>query len=233
MATRFYLPSTGAAPVSPAFNAGWNDSASADRLALVTARINSAMTLKSRVGNVSANSNYLLRQYVSAPLAAQTVSGSVRGIARARESDIAADVSAQSFIYVVSGDGATVRGVLSTGWTGAIADEWTATLGTRRVPRASTVASPNALTSQAAQDGDRIVIEIGFRAANARSTGPTNEISFGDNSATDFASDTEGVTTANNPWIEFSVTLAFAVAPPASQRSKPASPQAVQRASTW
>ncbi len=44
--TRFYLPSTGAAAVSPSFGGGWNVTTGGDRLACVVSRIGSAQTSK-------------------------------------------------------------------------------------------------------------------------------------------------------------------------------------------
>ena len=77
-ATRFYFPNTGAAPLSPAFGAWNSTTATVDRIALVSTKIGSTMTTK---GPSSAGTNgqyMLMRQYVGAPLDAQTISGNIK-----------------------------------------------------------------------------------------------------------------------------------------------------------
>ncbi|MCA9878269.1 MAG: hypothetical protein KC442_10825, partial [Thermomicrobiales bacterium] len=53
-ASRLYLPSGGAAPISPAFAADWDDTGSADRVAMVATKSASAMISKSATSDVAA-----------------------------------------------------------------------------------------------------------------------------------------------------------------------------------
>ena len=70
MATRIYLPLTGAAPITPAFGT-WTETTGAARIAGVATRLGSAMTSKTQAHTATAaNSTFLSRQYVFGPLAA-------------------------------------------------------------------------------------------------------------------------------------------------------------------
>lgn len=211
--TRYYFPSTGAAACSPTFgggtSSGWGMTTGADRLEAVTIRINSSMTNK--VSNGSGNNqglSPLVRQYVSKSIGAQTIIGTIKGQARALESSTSNNQRARLIVYVVSGDGATVRGVLYEG-SDTIAGsnptgEFNTSLRNAKFPWISE--SPATLSSVTAQNGDRIVFEWGANKENFSATGRTVTISFGDNSGTNLAED-EITTTANNPWIEFSQTI--------------------------
>jgi hypothetical protein len=203
--TRLYLPSAGAAAVSPAYQAAWeNTSQAGTRLKCVTAKTVSAMA-SITLNEVSASANYdmLSRQYVSNPIAAQTISGTVYGQIRTSEANIAADADVAIIIYVVNNAGNTVRGTLLSYFPNAITNEFAlTTLTNRKFP------TSQALASVTAQDGDRIVIEVGTRVFNTITTAYNILHSYGDNSATDLAID-NSTTTANCPFIEFSQYLIF------------------------
>lgn len=208
MATRFYLPSTGAAAISPAFDASWEytDDADVVRRAAVKTRISSSMAsvVVTRSADTSP-ADVLVRQYVYGPIGAQTITGTAKGQIRGDESTTSYDARTQAVLRVVSSDGSTVRGVLYAGDDGALASEFSTTLTNRKiVPRA-----PVTLTDVAAQDGDYLVIEVGYRTHGGGSTSRSGTLSFGDNSATDLA-ENETTTTANNPWVEFSFNIADA-----------------------
>jgi hypothetical protein len=194
-ATRFYLPSTGAADVTPAYtNLPWSIVTSADSLKCVTTRIGSAMTSKDSATG-SSKVTTLNRQYVSAPLNAQTISGTVRGQVRGNYSNKATNPALG--IYVVSRDGTTLRGTLLAITDGSA---YTKTLTNRSTPASL------ALSSVGAQQGDRIVIEIGGDQTSNGNSHVTQ--SFGDDNATDLPVD-NSTTTAYNPWVEFSGTIGF------------------------
>ncbi len=205
--TRFYLPSTGAAAISPTQSSEWDFTTGFDRLKLVTTKINSASATKAAADTTAtANRDALIRQYVSDGLEAQTISGTLKGRIRAQENATTANLRAQVIVRVLSNDGSTVRGTLyagdlTTGTTNPTS-EFAATLTNRQYPRGASVA----LSSVTAQAGDRLVVEIGYRKHAALST--TGTLSFGDNSGTDLAED-ETTTAANNPWIEFSGYVQF------------------------
>lgn len=202
MATRFYLPSTGAAAVSPAY-AAWNNTAeAASRLKCVTTRISSAMANVSVFDDAySADYSRLWRQYVSDPIGAQTVIGTVKGQVRVYSDTAGMNHDRVSLcIKVVSNDGTTLRGtLLALGYYGAT-NEYALSLTNR------TLANDDALSSVVASDDDRIVIEIGTQPSVAPGDEGLVYASFGDNSGTDLAED-ETATAANNAWVEFSGDL--------------------------
>lgn len=216
MATRFYLPSTGAAAASPAFNAGWVTTLNAARLAAVTTRISSAMSTVSG-GNQSSAGNELLRQYVSAPLAAQTIIGTIKGQIRGVVNHSAPSARACISISKCAGNGTNVVQLLAP----VFSDDFDAdALGGPVFPLDGTLAALENrrfeqglndfaldLTSQAVSAGDRLIIEIGY-SNNTAVSSRFAAMSFGDNSGTDLPED-ETTTAANNPWVEFSMDISF------------------------
>ena len=194
MATRFYLPSTGAAAVSPAYG-GWGKTSSGDRLAMVQTKISSAMANKSAG---SSSGTHLVRQYVSEPLPAQTISGTVSCYARCLEDDSTDIIVTRLLIRVCSNDGTSYTGtLLSLGGYGPGTD-FDNSLKNR------IFADGDSLSSLAINANDRLVIEMGYNSnIGALDIG---RINFGDNSGTDLG-ENETETAANNPWIEFSADL--------------------------
>ena len=198
MPTRFYLPSSGAAVVNPAFDASWDASADSDRLRTVTAKANTSLqsrALKSGTGDT------LFRQYVSDPLNAGSVSGTVKGQIQAVEATNGT-FKTQIVIRVVNRAGTTVRGTLLASGSGYGTD-WVSTLTNRIMPGSAT-----ALSAVTAQQGDRIVIEVGTRAVSASGRVPVT-MRFGDPTATSDLAENETQTTAGDPWVELSQALSF------------------------
>lgn len=200
---RFYLPSTGAAEVSPAFGSGWDVTANADRIKCVTTRINSAPAQKTLTTNATTSPQFdLNRQYVSAPLEAGTISGTVKGQVKCRRASAVATLAVQ--IFVVSNDGSTVVGTLlsvtasQTAATPPLFPGASTTTNRRMLDASDVAAIP--IATQAISAGDRLVIEIGCReSSNAQIVGMT----FNDDNATDLPED-DTTTNDFNPWIEFS-----------------------------
>lgn len=196
--TRFYLPSTGAAAVSPAFDAAWEETGNADRLKMATTKIASAMTDKSITTLITAG-DALCRQYVSDGLAAQTINSYVKLYARTSETLGTVDALSRIVLKVVSSDGSTVRGTLLSFGDFSTGTEWNTSL------RNKTFADGDTPSSVVAQAGDRLVLEIGFNHAAVISSAAIN---FGDNSSTDLL-ENETSTSADNPWLEIGQTLTF------------------------
>lgn len=206
--TRLYLPSTGAAAVSPAYDAGWDQPGSATRLRCVTSRIGSAMAAVA-VSKSSATVpwNVLHRQYVSDPIGAQVIAGTLKGQVLANQNvGGSSNCSAQLLIRVVSGDGSTVRGTLLAMQTTGGSTFNVTTDRNIRFPHQWTAPGAS-LSSVTAQSGDRLVIEIGHRTTRS-SSGRVGSLTVGDDSGTDLPED-ETTTAANNPWLQFSQTLLF------------------------
>src|SRR5581483_11947407 len=190
MATRFWLPSQGTPPVAPAFDPGWDvvtqssglgrygfwsffqSSAPPDRIQAITTRATSSYSKRSAVLN-GPSTRTALRQYVSAPLGPQTITGTVKGVIRAFATAYSYfgtgyPVGGYISIRVVSNDGATVRGTLLALAASGTAEAFAATLKDHKFPNLWT-GSGAALSSVAALDGDRIVIEIGVGPATGAS----------------------------------------------------------------
>jgi len=214
MATRFYFIDgvTGTPPtlLVPTFDAAWGDTEDAVRrwLSDIDEPFSDAFeTLTGDEAVATSPLDVLVAQFISGPLeGAQTITGTVKGQIRASEANIDADYRAQVVIRVVSRDGTSVTGTLLAADTSALSSEFATALTNRKFPLAAS--SPVTLSSVSAVDGDRIVIEVGFRSHNAHTTSRLGSLRIGRASATDLAED-ETTTTDNNPWLEFSQILTF------------------------
>jgi hypothetical protein len=220
VATRFYLPSSGTAAASPAYATAWSRTADAARLPLVTVKggtVGGDATINSGTAGTdwtNSSSGSLARQFVSAALAAQTISGTVSGQIRTRNSDLAGGCRVAIVVRVLSNDGATERAVLysnmpaSPGLSGASPD-WirssTSTAATNRAIPAGAPGGTGTLTSYTCLAGDRLVVELGGTRETAVKP---SRLRFGDDAGTDLPADT--TSTTGDPWVEFSATLAFA-----------------------
>lgn len=212
MATRFYFPSTGAPAVSPAFGGGWGTTTNADRRAMVTTRISSAMTEVSGAGNAAVDQQ-LLRQYVSSQaLAAQTLSGSIKGQVRVRRGNFGGGDPGSLAVRVAKCDstGSTVTEILSVQYTSRITTpprlNGVDTATNRRFEQGSSDFALD-LASTSIDAGDYLIVEIGYDDATSN-TSRFVRATFGDDSSTDLAED-ESTTAADNPWIEFSADISF------------------------
>jgi hypothetical protein len=209
MATRFYLPSSGAAPVSVTKDAGWELQVSSfAQLACFTAKQSTAMayTADTNDGDLT-NADKCCRQWVSAPIGAQTIAAqTVELQMRCAEDNASNNLFLALGLRVVSNDGATVRGTLVTVArdglemaVDSVLDGSTAWVNRRLTTMTSSVT---------AQDGDRIVIEIGAGGDPSGGSGHMHGLRIGDSAASDLpANDT--ATTDDNPWLEFPNTLTF------------------------
>ncbi|MBI3748044.1 MAG: hypothetical protein HY262_04245 [Chloroflexi bacterium] len=201
MATRIYLPQTGAAPISPAFGT-WTETTGADRIAGVATRINSAMTSKTQAhAATAAGSTFLSRQYVFGPLAAQTIPlSTIKGTIRVLESAANDNLNAMRLLVrAVSADGATYRTPVLYGPTNGTVAEFSTSL------RAKRLATGGATASVVVTAGDYLVIEIGTTNTTV-GTSLSDSISYGDDSATDLG-DNETDIAANNPFVELAATI--------------------------
>src|SRR3990167_7012292 len=164
IATRLYTTAA-AAGISPTITAGWEASTGLDRHAASTASGSYAQVLNaSPAGTGVANEDYCHFQMVWGPVAAQTISGNVKGQFVAREVGAAADARAQIVIRVIASDGTKVRGTLLNFDTAVLSSEFAVSsvntsVTNRQFPRGGSTA----LTNVVAQSGAYIVIEVGDR----------------------------------------------------------------------
>ncbi len=201
--TRFYLNLNTAASLSPSYNAGWTVTTGATRYAMNTTKDGSAITSKttSAVSGVSSG-RCLLDQWISDPLAAQTITGTFTGQVRFNISNITS-TTGQGFLYlrVINANG-TIATEVGSATTAAL----TATLTNRTL-----ISLPVGTLNITA--GQRICIDLGWSYNIAAAVSRTCTISRGSAAAADLAADNITIA-ANNPWVQFSQTLLFL--PPAN-----------------
>ncbi|MBU0629800.1 MAG: hypothetical protein KKC80_02645 [Candidatus Margulisbacteria bacterium] len=195
-ATRFYLPSSGASPVSPAFDS-WYSSTNADRVRMVTSKSGTAMLGKS-TGSYSASGVYIVnRMYISDPLAAQTISCSIKGYLLGKKSA----ATAKRFVLLKrwSNDGTLLRSYFFGVYATSL--DLTNSYTNRGCPK------PGYTVNQTFAYGERLSIEIGYYK-----TGPAACAMYdmyGDLGATDLPENETDTDTSKSPWIEFSQDLIF------------------------
>lgn len=217
--TRIYLPSTGAAPGSPAFGA-WNRTDQADRLRAVLTRISSSMTTIQREEETTTEEQYVLaRQYLLGPLNATTLTAGTLVTGQVRVSEASGNLNAQLAIRLAVCDSAfsSVTQVLpltsnQDPGTPATPPEFATAALTSR-PFQTPFGGPSTTDIPIPSDvslpqGGYLIIEIGFyeRSLGLRLA----DFSFGDNSGTDLTAGSTAETTANNPWVQLSQTLTLA-----------------------
>lgn len=201
--TRFYFPSSGNAPnISPAYDSGWEQTGSADRLILIPKLQLDVAT--SRTGKQisvpnTTTQDILFRQFVSGPIPPTNfkTTDTVSAIIRCVESTANANASLAIVVKVVSQDGSVVRGILYSNFN--IDSEFPTTDATRIMNSVN-------ISALQTQPGDRLVIETGIHVATPSGSGNAT-LRFGNNSTSgDFAM-TSGLTTDLNPWFEISKDL--------------------------
>lgn len=200
MATRFYLPSSGTPEITPTKDAIWDfEAAGYTTYPTSTAKSSSAMAT---VSFDDADPNFadcIMRQYVSAPIAAQTiVAQTITCVIRGLQSSTLNNMHLEFGVRVLSNDGSVVRGTMIPANTFEAA-EFTASLVSRKASATS--------TQVIALAGDRIVIEIG--AQGNPSTQHDYSLRIGDVAANDL-DDGTGETDDDNPWVNFATdTIVF------------------------
>ncbi len=203
-ATRFYFDPTNTPSISPAFDAGWEQTGTAIRrkllykqnIDLLIALANSAAFTVP----ITTTQDCLGIQFVSDPIPAQTIDTSClfSFVMRFFENATTNNAQLALIVKVWSQDANVARGTLFSNFALDTEFALSASAATR-------IAAQTAVTQVITQPGDVIVVEVGAHAA-----APTVAGSFtcrvGDNAASDFAL-TTALTTDLNPWCEFSKDL--------------------------
>lgn len=207
MATRFYLPASGTAPLgSLAVDSGWTRSDNLERRPCGTSKSNTSLTQKSAVWQTTSSASWVWVQFQSKRLAAAyswTTADTVSMVVKVAESVAQVDSHLAYNIRVVSGDGVTIRGIIGT--YKATSSEYPTTLATiaTRIHDARTGGATN-FSSQA---GDRIIIEIGHWGVTPSLA--TVYHNYGDPEATQDFPLTAGDVNDYCPWVELSRTVSF------------------------
>lgn len=197
MATRFYLPVGIAAPISPTYHASWTSTSIAQRAAMFPFK--SGTTLQTVTRNITpGNGINCFQQYVSPPLAAQTLSAQAVQIWVSGVAHTALDAQLYWTVRVFAPDGTTVRGTVVSHQSapGDYDDD-----GTTFEARGESVTS----SSVSVQEGDYLVLEIGVD--NDPSTGNFS-FKLGDNNANDLGG-SSGEVNIYNPWLQFANDVLF------------------------
>jgi hypothetical protein len=207
MATRLW-PTDTAPGISPALDAVWDNSGLLQRRLLGPSSADYVFgTSVLSSGSGVANEDTALYQFIYGPLAAQTFSGTLKGQFFCREANAAADARVQIVARVLSSDGSTVRGTLYGPDTAALSSEFAVqtdgSLATNRnIPRGGA----QSVAGIAAQAGDYLVVEVGFRN-HGTNTGAVR-VSAGADEATATTDAPEDETTTVSgiyrSWLEFS-----------------------------
>ena len=152
------------------------------------------------------------RQYVSGPLSAQTISGSVKAQFQALEAHANNNLNLTLKIWVCTNDGTGQRGSNLLDRTSKGTEPTTALR--------NTAFSTQALTnSVAVQAGDRLVVEVGFNGtptATSGTQGHNASLRFGETaSGGDLPENETEAGTTFRPWIEFTsdITLDTTITP--------------------
>lgn len=208
-ATRFYFGSVDSDnPVSPGFDGNWEQTGQATRRKLYVKRtfsgVLSALTNKQVTVPITTTQDILNVQFVSDPIPARVILGNFSMVLGCLESATTANAHLAGSLRVVSQDGGTVRGTLWSSFT-TITEFANAAIDTR-------IIAAVAITALTTLPGDRLVLEVGVRAAAPSAATNANQ-RFGTSAVTgspgvfnDFAL-TSGLTTDLNPWAELSQDL--------------------------
>lgn len=197
-ATRFHLVSAGATALTPAFDAGWEQTGQADRVLMVRNRLESVLTPLADSATITVpittTQDILCRQFIGPSMPAVNLIGTFSLVVRAFESATTANVTLAVVAKLVAQDGSNQRTLFST-FNVDTEFALSASAATR-------IVNAQTITSTVGQPGDRLVIEVGGHAA-APSAATSYNLRFGNNAASDFAL-TSALTTDLNPWAEFS-----------------------------
>jgi len=207
VATRLYF-NVKSAPVAPSsWSAGWNTTSGTFNYALGDRDV-AAGGVDIANGGTGTTSQYrALGRFVSAPLAAQTISGTVKGQVNARETNATDNYSLAIGIKVIQSGGSDRGAVLAVTAPDASGNELAITTSTNRSFRDSAESASISLSSLAVSDGDRIVVEVGFYQ---QSTSTANAfITLGDTHNVADLAENETTTTSLAAWVEFSQDLLF------------------------
>jgi hypothetical protein len=176
--TRFYLASTGSAPVAVPYSDLWTKTGQAVRRPCTTTGNGTALTNFTTTESFGTQETILVVQFVSAEMPAQTISTQeLKTVLIAHEAATAAGAYLMVLVRVVTSDGATQRNVL-----------WTTPAGSFGLGTAVRTYAPLGTYSGSTTlfGGERIVIEYGWDAQNTTSTTQSVTLRFGD-TGTDYA----------------------------------------------
>lgn len=209
MATRFYMAGSGTPSISPAFDAGWEQTGQAVRLSAVPKIKLSALSAPTNLTvtvPITTTQDILVAQFVSGPLPTQTISGLFSVVVLCDALTSASVNGHLAYVLkIVSPDGGTIRGTLASdfGSGTAFSSSGVTNASTRIYGDGSTAV---VLSPQTAQTGDVLVLELGVHAAAPSNASGSAILRFGFDGSADYAL-TTGLSTTITPWFELSQNL--------------------------
>jgi len=199
VALRLFLANSVAPYVPPTIRGTWSDKALNGTSALLRRKTGASVTAAKAETSNSNIWSVLLRRFVSEPINNPgTLSGTFTLVAGWLESNLAANMVARAHLYVTVGSTDVVRGALTSLALDSTTEFPITGFGTGA--NGIKVVSPS-MTPVAVQTGDRLVLELGFKAANTVTTSYTGTFYYGGTGA-DLAAGDRNVTTRPG-WIEF------------------------------
>lgn len=191
---RFYLQNSAAGYVPPTLRGGWDDTSGSNSFKMAKAK-SGTITSYSKSEYTSIRKTYLHSRVISDALPYnKTIQGTLTYCLGMNESNAAADFYPQIHVYVTVGDTDVVRGTLLSQNRGVVE----LSTGTS----SGILVTDLELSSVDALAGDRIVVEVGFYAANISSTKYTSLLYYGGTNATDLSAGASISTYTG--WFEFS-----------------------------
>lgn len=214
----YYVTLAPETALTPAVDAAWEKSTSLVRRLMAVAPGGNTGNGNGIAGNGSNPNDTIREQFITPPLQGdQTIAGTVKGQMMMFEGAAAANAMTQLGIRVMQSDG-SIRGTLLALHTQALANELNPTTY-RNAKNPTSGLSPASLTSVAALDGDRLVIEPGVRIHSTNVTNASMRYVAAGGGA-DLPED-ETTTTDGYPWLEFSQDLTFYKLPDLRHRRMP------------
>lgn len=194
MTTRLYLGNAAGAVTPTTIRGAWDAKTLTGVSDLSPVPVGTAATAAAAETTTTTNWDVLLRRWVSDPFIVDgTLSGTMNWSFGALESSSTMSARTHLHVFILRGTD-TLVGTLVTDY--ASSTTWPTTAAARSE-------SGRAITSTDFLTGDRIVVELGYRAVNTSSTSFTGTINYGNTGTTDLAGTNANVTTRPG-WVEFS-----------------------------
>lgn len=195
------------APYQPATKRGAWDTSTIVVDGMLTRRRRGSANTSGTASESSATLNFdrIISRWVSEPLGACTISGTLDYAIPFRETNALANDVIHLHAYVTTGDSDTPRGTLLTDHIGST--EFTVNASTFDTISETGIS----LSSVSASAGDRIVIEVGYQAQNTDATAYSAAHKQGGNTGDTTAGSTALTASDNDhaPWFDFSSTLVW------------------------
>lgn len=197
MPTRFYFSNDQTSPISPAFDASWEQTGQAVRRysprKQYTTQASALANGTAITVPITTTQQILNRQFITDGLPYRVrIAGRIDIVIRGLENATTNNVFLAFVLRLLSNDGATVRGTLGSSMTN-VGTEFVATAATRTFAAFGLSGTP--ITGE---PGDRLCLEIGGHAQAPTAAG-SYTYRYGHSAASDFAL-TSALTTDLNPW---------------------------------